>query len=129
MIEQRIRGGPHAGLSRISRIDGRKSVKGWVAYDSECGRSSFAAAEFVVCGGSVNGVNCEALAEEALAGLGQSYIWRLRIPFDEVDNPRNYLSKVQRYPKVYDNVNSISHRADFVRACLDLWGLRAPRSR
>jgi dTDP-4-dehydrorhamnose reductase len=68
----------------------------------------------------------KALAEEAIAGIGQSYIWRLRIPFDEFDNPRNYLSKVQRYPKVYDNVNSISHRADFVRACLDLWKLRAP---
>ena len=39
---------------------------------------------------------------------------------------RNYLSKVQRYAKVYDNVNSISHRADFVKACLDLWELRAP---
>ena len=26
-----------------------------------------------------------------------SYIWRLRIPFDEFDNARNYLSKVQRY--------------------------------
>ena len=68
----------------------------------------------------------KALAEEAIAGIGQSYIWRLRIPFDSVDNPRNYLSKVQRYAKVYDNVNSISHRADFVRACLDLWALRAP---
>ncbi|HWY77613.1 MAG TPA: dTDP-4-dehydrorhamnose reductase, partial [Verrucomicrobiae bacterium] len=56
----------------------------------------------------------------------RSYIWRLRIPFDEVDSPRNYLSKVQRYAKVYDNVNSISHRADFVRACLDLWAAKAP---
>lgn len=63
----------------------------------------------------------KALGEEAIAGLGQSYIWRLRIPFDEFDNSRNYLSKVQRYSKVYDNVNSISHRGDFVRACLDLW--------
>jgi dTDP-4-dehydrorhamnose reductase len=68
----------------------------------------------------------KALAEEAVAGIGRSYVWRLRIPFDEFDNPRNYLTKVQRYPKVYDNVNSISHRADFVRACLDLWKLRAP---
>lgn len=68
----------------------------------------------------------KALGEEALAGLGESYVWRLRIPFDEQDNARNYLSKVQRYPKVYDNVNSISHRADFVRACLDLWAARAP---
>ncbi len=68
----------------------------------------------------------KALGEEAIAGVGQSYIWRLRIPFDEIDSPRNYLSKVQRYPKVYDNVNSISHRADYVRACMDLWRLRAP---
>ena len=67
----------------------------------------------------------KALAEEAISGIGQSYIWRLRIPFDEFDNPRNYLTKVQRYPKVYDNVNSISHRGDFVRACLDLLELRA----
>jgi UDP-glucose 4,6-dehydratase len=66
------------------------------------------------------------LAEDAITGIGQSYIWRLRIPFDEIDNPRNYLSKLQRYAKVYDNVNSISHRADFVKACLDLWDRRAP---
>jgi dTDP-4-dehydrorhamnose reductase len=67
----------------------------------------------------------KALAEEAIAGIGQCYVWRLRIPFDEFDGPRNYLSKIQRYPKVYDNVNSISHRADFARACLDLWERRA----
>lgn len=67
----------------------------------------------------------KALGEEAIADLGQSYIWRLRIPFDEFDGARNYLSKVQRYPKVYDNVNSISHRADYAAACLDLWGKRA----
>src|SRR5690348_1393274 len=68
----------------------------------------------------------KALGEEAIAGVGQNYCWRLRIPFDEIDGPRNYLSKVQRYPKVYDNLNSISHRAEFVRACLDLWKRRAP---
>ncbi|HEY1661491.1 MAG TPA: sugar nucleotide-binding protein [Verrucomicrobiae bacterium] len=68
----------------------------------------------------------KALGEEAIAGIGQSYIWRLRIPFDEFDNARNYLSKVQRYSKVYDNVNSISHRSDFVQASLDLWEKGAP---
>ena len=68
----------------------------------------------------------KALGEEAIANIGESYIWRLRIPFDEFDNKRNYLSKVQRYQKVYDNVNSISHRADYVKACLDTWELRAP---
>jgi dTDP-4-dehydrorhamnose reductase len=68
----------------------------------------------------------KALAEETIAGAGQSYIWRLRIPFDEFDGARNYLSKIQRYPKVYDNVNSISHRGDYARACLDLLERRAP---
>lgn len=66
------------------------------------------------------------LAEEAITGLGQNYIWRLRIPFDEFDSPRNALTKLQKYPKVYENVNSFSHRGDFVRACLDLWERRAP---
>ena len=68
----------------------------------------------------------KALGEEAIAGLGENYIWRLRIPFDSHDNPRNYLTKVQRYPKVYENVNSLSHRGDFARACVDLWERRAP---
>ena len=67
----------------------------------------------------------KALGEEAMAGIGHSYIWRLRIPFDETDSARNYLSKVQRYAKAYDNVNSISHRADYATACLDLWDQRA----
>ena len=68
----------------------------------------------------------KALAEEAIRGVGRSYIWRLRIPFDEFDNPRNYLSKIQRYAKVYDNLNSLSHRGDFANACLDSWALQIP---
>jgi dTDP-4-dehydrorhamnose reductase len=68
----------------------------------------------------------KALGEEAIKEVGQNYIWRLRIPFDQFDDPRNYLSKLQNYPKVYDNVNSLSHRGDFVAACLDLWRRRAP---
>jgi dTDP-4-dehydrorhamnose reductase len=66
------------------------------------------------------------LAEEAIKDTGPVFIWRLRIPFDEFDSPRNSLSKLQRYPKVYDNINSFSHRGDFVRACMDLWERKAP---
>jgi dTDP-4-dehydrorhamnose reductase len=66
------------------------------------------------------------LAEESIRDIGQVYIWRLRIPFDGFDGPRNSLSKLQRYPKVHDNINSFSHRGDFVRACLDLWERKAP---
>ena len=68
----------------------------------------------------------KALGEEAMTGIGRSYVWRLRIPFDAHDGARNYLSKIQRYAKVYDNANSLSHRGDFVKACLDLWERRAP---
>ena len=68
----------------------------------------------------------KALAEESLVDAPQAYLWRLRIPFNDVDNSRNYLSKLQRYPKVYDNVNSVSHLDDFVNACLDLWKVGAP---
>jgi UDP-glucose 4,6-dehydratase/3,5-epimerase/4-reductase len=68
----------------------------------------------------------KALAEEALVRAPGCYMWRLRLPFDERDGPRNYLTKLQRYPKIYNNTNSISHRGDFVRACLELWEKRAP---
>jgi dTDP-4-dehydrorhamnose reductase len=68
----------------------------------------------------------KALAEEAMKGFPDFYVWRLRIPFDEFDGHRNYLSKVQRYAKVYQNWNSISHRADFVGACLDTWLQKIP---
>lgn len=68
----------------------------------------------------------KALGEEAILGVGQAYVWRLRIPFDEVDGPRNFLTKVQTYTKVYDNYNSLSHLTDFVHACVELWLRGAP---
>ncbi len=68
----------------------------------------------------------KALAEELLQGRPNHFIWRLRLPFDHEANSRNYLVKIQRYEQVYDNVNSLSHRQDFVRACLELWVRRAP---
>lgn len=67
----------------------------------------------------------KALGEEVLSKRDNVYIWRLRVPFDHIDHPRNYLSKLQTYPRLYDNVNSLSHRGDFVKACLDLWAQRA----
>jgi dTDP-4-dehydrorhamnose reductase len=47
----------------------------------------------------------------------QGYVWRLRIPFDENDSPRNYLSKVQRYENLLQARNSLSQLADFIAAC------------
>ncbi|HMJ25555.1 MAG TPA: sugar nucleotide-binding protein [Pyrinomonadaceae bacterium] len=68
----------------------------------------------------------KALAEAAITGVGRCYIWRPGIPFNEQDHSRNFLSKIQRYPKVYDSLTSASHLEDFVRACLDLWESHAP---
>ena len=61
----------------------------------------------------------KALAEE-LIHKETSYVCRLRIPFDHIDNPRNYLSKIQTYQKLLNMENSISHRKDFVKACMYL---------
>ena len=68
----------------------------------------------------------KALAEEAIAKMGQNYIWRLQNPFNEIDRLPNLFSKLQRYAKVYDHVGSFSQLDDSVRACLDLWEKHAP---
>ena len=54
------------------------------------------------------------------------YIWRLRIPFNEVDNPRNYLTKLMRYPRLLEAANSISQLEEFVAATFACWEKRVP---
>ena len=68
----------------------------------------------------------KALGEEALAGAPQVYVWRLRIPFNEVDSTRNYLSKLMRYASLLDAENSISQLDEFVTATLACWEKRVP---
>ena len=63
----------------------------------------------------------KAIAEKVLLDFPSTYVWRLRMPFEERDHPRNYLSKLQTYPKLYQNWNSLSHLGDFVSACLQIW--------
>jgi len=58
----------------------------------------------------------KALGEEILAGYDNVYLWRLRIPFNHIDGPRNYLTKLIRYDKLLDATNSISHLDEFVAA-------------
>jgi len=48
------------------------------------------------------------------------------MPFEERDNPRNYLSKLQTYPKLYQNWNSLSHLGDFTSACVEIWRADLP---
>lgn len=66
------------------------------------------------------------LAEEAIRDVGDVYIWRPGMPFNERSEPRNFLWRIQNYAKVFDGVNSLSYLDDFVRACLDLWERQAP---
>jgi|CZKI01.1.fsa_nt_gi dTDP-4-dehydrorhamnose reductase len=66
------------------------------------------------------------LGEEVLAGHPNLFVWRLRIPFDSVDNPRNYLSKLMRYTRLLDATNSISQLEEFAAATLDCWTKRVP---
>jgi dTDP-4-dehydrorhamnose reductase len=66
------------------------------------------------------------LGEEVLAGRPDHFVWRLRIPFDGVDNPRNYLTKLMRYPRLLEATNSISQLDEFVAATLECWTKRVP---
>jgi dTDP-4-dehydrorhamnose reductase len=68
----------------------------------------------------------KALGEEALAGVPNVYVWRLRIPFNEVDNPRNYLTKLMRYERLLEATNSISQLDEFVAATFACWEKRVP---
>jgi dTDP-4-dehydrorhamnose reductase len=68
----------------------------------------------------------KALGEEVLAGRTDVYIWRLRIPFNEIDNPRNYLTKLIRYNTLLDAANSISQLEEFVAATFACWEKRVP---
>lgn len=70
-------------------------------------------------------VGTKLLAERLVRIHEKHYILRLRLPFDEVDNPRNYLSKLASFETVYDHVNSLTHRGDFAKWALDLWEKRA----
>ena len=61
----------------------------------------------------------KALGEEVLEGAKNCYIWRLRIPFNHDNNPRNYLQKLLNYANLLDAENSISHIDEYVKSCID----------
>ncbi len=68
----------------------------------------------------------KALGEEILDGTEACFVWRLRIPFNEVDSPRNYLTKVMRYERLLEARNSLSQVDEFVSATFDCWQKRVP---
>ncbi len=68
----------------------------------------------------------KALGEEVLASFSNLYIWRLRIPFNNLDNPRNYLTKLLRYNTLLEAENSISQLEEFVESTFACWEKRVP---
>ena len=70
-------------------------------------------------------VGCKLLAEKLVLEYPKTYVLRLRLPFDNLDHPRNYLSKIAAFPTIFDHTNSLTHRGDFAKAALDLFELGA----
>lgn len=68
----------------------------------------------------------KALGEEVLQDIPGVFLWRLRIPFNGVDNPRNYLTKLMRYARLLEATNSISQLDEFCAATLACWEKRVP---
>jgi dTDP-4-dehydrorhamnose reductase len=68
----------------------------------------------------------KALGEELIADAPSVFVWRLRIPFDHFDHPRNYLSKMMRYTRLLQATNSLSELTEFATATLACWQQRLP---
>ena len=69
---------------------------------------------------------CKALGEEVLSGAQNCFIWRLRIPFNEMDGARNYISKMMRYDCLLQATNSLSQLDEFAAAAVACWTRRVP---
>lgn len=66
------------------------------------------------------------LIEDIIKNYSKSYIWRIRLPYEEVHNDRNYISKIIKYDFLIKENNSISNKKDFVRACIQTIIKKAP---
>jgi dTDP-4-dehydrorhamnose reductase len=69
---------------------------------------------------------CKALGEEVLSGAENCFIWRLRIPFNNINSARNYISKMMRYDRLLIATNSLSQLDEFADACVASWTQRVP---
>ncbi len=71
-------------------------------------------------------VGTKVTAEQHVRVNPQHYIWRVRLPFDNVAEQRNYLYKLATYDEVWDHENTLVNRIDFANACLDMFAKEAP---
>lgn len=63
----------------------------------------------------------KALAEEALVGTPQVYIWRPGVVFNHQPLRRNFLWRLPTQARLTDAIQPLSHVEDFAQACLALW--------
>lgn len=68
----------------------------------------------------------KALAEEALVGTPDVYIWRPGVAFNSQPVPQNLLWRLCQRSARADDIQPLSHVEDFARACLTLWESGAP---
>lgn len=60
----------------------------------------------------------KALSESIVSKTwNKSYIWRLRMPYNHIPGPKNYISKIMEYPKVWSCPNSLTNIDEFVSTC------------
>lgn len=71
-------------------------------------------------------VGTKLMAEKLARQYDRHYILRLRLPFDGQNHPRNYLTKLLSFERVFLHINSLTHRGDFAKWVLDLWQNDAP---
>jgi UDP-glucose 4,6-dehydratase len=68
----------------------------------------------------------KALSEKIVKQWEKSYIWRIRLPFEENNNPRNYISKLINYDKLLIANNSLSNKKELVAACIKTFSKKVP---
>lgn len=62
----------------------------------------------------------KAVMEDILKSDNNVYICRLRIPFNNIAHPKNYITKLINYNKLLDAKNSLTNIDDFLEACFYL---------
>jgi len=62
----------------------------------------------------------KAMAEDIVNKIHKKWIWRLRIPFESKDGPRNYITKMLKYDTLLNVRNSLSQKQDYVKACIEI---------
>lgn len=62
----------------------------------------------------------KAIMEDLLKSDSNVYICRLRIPFNNIAHPKNYITKLINYNKLLNAKNSLTNIDDFLNACLYL---------